>query len=81
MLQAEEGTMITADQVKAARKLLGWSQMKLAFKVNISQNTIANFENGRRGKSDRKILAIHDTLKGAGIEFPEGEPVRMRKTK
>jgi len=70
--------MITGEQVKAARNLLGWSQMKLALEADISQKTLANFENGQRVKSDRKILVIHNTLERAGVEFREGEPLRFK---
>jgi transcriptional regulator with XRE-family HTH domain len=79
--QAEEEQMITADQVKPARKLLGWSQVKLAQEADISQKTLANFESGQRVKSDREIRVIHNALERAGVEFPESDPVRMRKVK
>jgi transcriptional regulator with XRE-family HTH domain len=38
--------MITGEQVKAARKLLGWSQMLLALEASLDQTTVAKFERG-----------------------------------
>src|SRR5262245_17636662 len=41
-----ETQMITGDQVKAARALLGWSQFKLSRQSGISEATIHRFEKG-----------------------------------
>jgi len=35
--------MITGQQVRAARKLLGWSQQDLVGHVGLSKSTISNF--------------------------------------
>jgi transcriptional regulator with XRE-family HTH domain len=40
--------MIASAQVKAARKLLRWSQMKLAFEANVAPSTIVNIEGGKK---------------------------------
>jgi ribosome-binding protein aMBF1 (putative translation factor) len=39
--------MITGEQVKAARKLLGWSQARLSSKSGFGDSTIAKFERGK----------------------------------
>jgi transcriptional regulator with XRE-family HTH domain len=71
--------MITGDQVKAARKLLGWSQLALALEASVTQGTIANFETGKSRLSVLSVSTIKRALEAAGVEFPEGEPgVKLR---
>jgi transcriptional regulator with XRE-family HTH domain len=55
--------MITGEQIKAARKLLGWSQMTLALEANIEQSTVANFETGKTRPSVLSVSTIKRTLK------------------
>jgi transcriptional regulator with XRE-family HTH domain len=71
--------MITGEQVKAARKLLGWSQLTLALEARVDQSTVTKFEAGKSRPSVLSVSTIKRTLEGAGVEFPEGESVRMRK--
>jgi transcriptional regulator with XRE-family HTH domain len=70
---AEEGAqMITGEQVKAARKLLGWSQQVLAGHVGVSGIFICNIERGRRVASEWIFRGIRETLEAAGVEFTNG---------
>jgi transcriptional regulator with XRE-family HTH domain len=39
--------MITGEEVEAGRKLLGWSQLKLALGENVNTGTLADIEKGR----------------------------------
>jgi transcriptional regulator with XRE-family HTH domain len=72
--------MITGEQIKAARKLLGWSQMTLALEAGLEQSTVANFETGKTRPSVLSVSSIKRALEGAGVEFTHGEPgVRLRK--
>jgi transcriptional regulator with XRE-family HTH domain len=72
--------MITGEQIRAARKLLGWSQLALALEASLDQSTVAKFERGESRPSVLSVSAIKRTLEGAGVEFPEGEPrVKLRK--
>jgi transcriptional regulator with XRE-family HTH domain len=73
--------MITAAQMKAARALLGWSDVKLAHEAGLDPSTIINFELGTRSPSVTSMLTIEDTLKAAGVEFPRHEPVRLKRRK
>jgi ribosome-binding protein aMBF1 (putative translation factor) len=74
--------MITGEQVKAARKLLGWSQMTLALEARVDPTTVAKFERGESRPSVVSGSTIKRTFECAGVEFPEGEPsVRMRLRK
>jgi transcriptional regulator with XRE-family HTH domain len=73
--------MITADQMKAARALLGWSEVKLAQEAGLDPSTIINFELGTRSPSVTSVLTIEDTLKAAGVEFPQHDQVRLKRRK
>ena len=66
--------MITGERVKAARKLLSWSQQTLAFEAGVTQSTAAKFETGLEG---RAISAMRLALQAAGVEFRDGEPPRL----
>jgi DNA-binding XRE family transcriptional regulator len=72
--------MITGEQVKAARKLPGRSQMTLALEASVATSTVTNFETGKSRPSVLCVSTIKRTLEGAGVEFPEFEPsVRLRR--
>jgi DNA-binding XRE family transcriptional regulator len=65
---------ITGFQLKAARRLLAWSQDDLAGACGVEVLTIVNFETGKL-TPDRAINAeIKLTLESAGIAFATGEP-------
>ena len=71
--------MITGEQVKAARKLLGWSQMTLALEARVEQSTVTKFERSESRTSVLTVSTIKRTLESAGIEFLEYEPgVRLK---
>jgi transcriptional regulator with XRE-family HTH domain len=71
--------MITGIQVKAARKLLGWSQEVLAGHAGLSVIAISNVERGRR-VSDSVVRVIQEALEAEGVEFAESaEPKLMAK--
>jgi ribosome-binding protein aMBF1 (putative translation factor) len=78
---AEETEMITADQIRAARKLLGWSRIRLALEASVAHPTIVAFETGKSRPSTLSVSTIKRTLGLASVEFPEGEPVRLKKDK
>ena len=61
--------MISGEQVKFARKLLGWSQMALALEAGASQRTIMRFERGESRAKGQTIFAIRRALEAAGVEF------------
>jgi len=75
--------MITGEQVKAARKFLGWSQLKLAMKIKTQLNDTAvrEFETEQRPLSPKNLELVKHALEAAGLEFTNGgQPgVRLRK--
>ena len=80
--------MLSVQQVKAARALLGWSQRDLAEASGISLPTIGRLESkdGPLAAYQRTSDALRDAFDRAGIEFladgaasPAGGPgVRLR---
>jgi transcriptional regulator with XRE-family HTH domain len=64
--------MITGEQVKAARKLLKWTQEALAFEAGITQGTVTNFETGKNRLSVLAVTTIQRALEAAGVEFTNG---------
>ena len=72
--------MITGAQVKAARALLGLSQMDIALRAGVSQTSIWQLENSERTPVEARLRHIRRALEAAGVEFPEGEPPRLRRS-
>jgi transcriptional regulator with XRE-family HTH domain len=79
--QAEEGKMaITSQQARIARKLLGWTQKKLAGKAGMSKGVVTRLETGKRRPTKGKLIAIRHALEGAGVELTEaGVTLRNEK--
>ncbi len=73
--------MITKEQCRAARALLGWSRKQLAEKAGVSERTITDFERGARSPIASSLKALRCALENAGVEFiPEnggGAGVRL----
>lgn len=65
--------MITANQIRAARALLGWSQTRLARAANISRATVENVERGVVDPLSSTLEKIQIALKSADIEIISGE--------
>src|ERR1700727_89706 len=71
--------VVTREQVKATRKLLGWSHDALAGHVGVAASTIGSFEIGRKPTSDWIVQAIQATFEAAGVEFSSSAPhVKLR---
>jgi len=79
---------MTPEQLRDARRLLGWSTDRLAVQSNTTAGFIGVFEDtGRIGKflwhpdGFDALGAIRAALEGAGVEFTNGgEPgVKLRK--
>ena len=70
--------VITGEQVKAARRLLGWSQDKLAGHAGVSATSVLIAEKERKEATHGLLRAIVAALEEAGVEFPDGEPPRLK---
>jgi transcriptional regulator with XRE-family HTH domain len=72
--------MITGEQVKAAREMLGWSRSRLAARSVVSDATVSS-EGGKRPR-ERTVMKISRALEAADVELiaENGEPrIRLRK--
>jgi hypothetical protein len=75
---------ITPEQIKAARRLLGWTCVDLALNSPVGLALIQKIETKQPGKRDGAILALQAALEAAGVIFVEengwGAGVRLRKS-
>jgi transcriptional regulator with XRE-family HTH domain len=75
--------LITVEQCRAARGLLGWSQSELASRAGLSVPTVRRFETSAGLRvSDEARVKLQTSLEAAGVEFIEengrGAGVRFR---
>jgi DNA-binding XRE family transcriptional regulator len=80
-----EISMLTMEQCRGARAMLGWSQGDLANAANVSRQTIADFERGAHIPIANNLSSIVEAFRKAGIDLiPEddnrGVGVRFRAT-
>lgn len=78
--------MISDEQMRAARALLGWKQQELADKAGLSFATIQRMESLGTGRSSAaNVDAVQKVMEAAGVQFiPEnggGAGVRWAKRK
>ncbi len=68
--------MISSNQIRAARALLGWSGTDLANRSGVGITTLRRYELqvGIPSANTSTLLSIQATLEGAGIEFT-GNPL------
>lgn len=72
--------MITPQQIRGARAMLGLTQAELAKRAGISTTGLNNIESGTGDPKASTLTAIKSALEGAGIEFTNGgQPgIRMK---
>ena len=71
--------MISIQQCRAARGLLGWTQQDLSEASGLSKTAINNFEKGHSDIKAESLKAIRMAFESAGIEFMGDDGLR-RKT-
>ena len=75
--------IISPEQCKGARAMLGLSRQRLAALSGVAQRTLTDFERGARRPYDRTLSDIRDALGRAGIAFIDedggGPGVRSKK--
>jgi transcriptional regulator with XRE-family HTH domain len=74
-----EQHIITATEIKAARKLLGWTQEELAAASGVSMPMISFMENNKPRPGKRAFGYVRMALERAGVEFQENEPPRLKR--
>jgi transcriptional regulator with XRE-family HTH domain len=65
---------ISGAQIRDGRKLLGWTQQKLAEMADVSLLTVKNIEGGRAERSP-SIDKAAQVLRSRGIEFVPGQAI------
>jgi len=60
---------MTPEQSRAARGWLGWSQVELARRANVSQRTVQSFESGRKMPHRNSIAAMRLAIEAAGVRL------------
>ena len=60
---------MTPEQSRAARAWLGWSQLDMAKRANVSLRTIQAFERGESSPLATNIAAMRRVVEEAGIEL------------
>jgi predicted transcriptional regulator len=82
----QESDVVTNEQLRAARALLGLSQTELALRADLSVPTIKRLEGGFGPHvSDEARARLQKAIESAGVEFIEenggGAGVRFRRAK
>ncbi len=72
--------MIGAEDIRAARAYLGWSQDELAGNTGLSVTTIRNLESGDMSPRSTTTNVIRQAMEASGIEFMDGGGVRRRNS-
>lgn len=76
--------MITPRQCRAARGLLGWTQVKLAAEADIGIDVVRRFERSESDTRSSGLIAIEKAVRRGGVkliqaEDGEGEGVKIAK--
>jgi len=76
--------MITPEQIRGARAMLGLTQAELAKKADLSTTALNNIERGTADPKVSTLRAIQAALESAGVIFVpsngEGPGVRLRRS-
>ncbi len=71
--------MITREQCRAARGLLGWTQQDLADNAGMSKTAVNNYERGMHDIRADSLTAIRDAFERFDIEFVGDYGVQQRR--
>jgi ribosome-binding protein aMBF1 (putative translation factor) len=63
--------MVTIAQIKAARALLGWSQVNLAEAAGLSLGVVKHIERGALDPQASQLQAVEDAFNRAGVTLNE----------
>ena len=76
--------MITSEQCRAGRGLLGWSQQELADSAGVGVVTVHQLEAGTSEPRRATLLVVRRAFEKAGVEIIDenggGPGVRLRKS-
>jgi transcriptional regulator with XRE-family HTH domain len=73
---------ITSEQVRAARKLLGWSLVATAVRTSVGMDLVRRYERGERQLTREMLKRLRRAFEAAGADFvaagAEAPIVRLR---
>lgn len=72
--------VISVEQIKAARALLGWTQYDLAAAAGLSKPSVNTLERRIANPRVDTLEAIQRALEEAGVEFTQGPGVKLRSS-
>jgi transcriptional regulator with XRE-family HTH domain len=72
---------ITGSQLLAARKALGWTQIRLGARADVGTTTINQFERGLKPPCESILLRLRSSLEEAGVTIDENGQVTLRTRK
>jgi transcriptional regulator with XRE-family HTH domain len=73
--------VITGEQIRRGRELLGWTRYRLAPRAGMGHTLLAQFENCVRPLDEESASRLRAALEDEGVEFlfnGSGEAVRLR---
>jgi len=70
--------MLSIEQCRGARGLLGWTQQELADASGLSKTAINNFEKGHSDIKTESLRAIRMAFESANVEFTEQNGLRKK---
>jgi transcriptional regulator with XRE-family HTH domain len=80
---SKKGAVLTAQQIRAARGWLAWSQEELAKRANVALRTVASFERGEQVPRPNNLIAIRHVIEEAGVRLlfdDEGKAAGVART-
>lgn len=72
--------MATPTQLRMARAALEWTLRETADRAGVAFTTVNRIERGHASPNRATMAAIQRALESAGIEFLDGDGVRVRPT-
>ena len=73
--------LITPEQSRGARAMLGWSREDLAGRCEVATATLADFEAGKRTPYNRTIADVRRAFEDGGIEFLPDNGIRLKPSR
>lgn len=70
--------ILTPDQVRIARKLLGWSMCDVASRVDVSEAAVGRYEGGETECSVLNLDVLRGEFEAAGLVFTSGPAPGVR---
>ena len=69
MVKYIPSSIIFAAKIRASRRLLNWSQGKLAERAGVSKQSVTRIENGTVDPRFSTITALYQAIRSAGVEL------------